>query len=232
MILKNTSMACDGYPGPFRVERPKIIKCAATGQYVMWWHLDTESFALRSVGVATAPAITGPWTFLSCFHPDGLDSYDMGLYLDPDGAAYLVRSVANQFAGISQLTADFTNTTGIISRGPQIEGQAIFRVPPAGTGGGGASPTYFLWGSHLTGWAPNPAVLSVANASALNGAAWGALGNPSNASQSGASTTFNSQSTFVLPYVHPDGRVLYVYMGDRWNADGPGGLQNATVSRR
>ncbi len=54
-------------------------------------------------------------------------------------------------------------------------------------------------------------------------ATWSQLGNPSN-----DPTTFDSQSTFVLPYVHPDGHVTYMYAGDRWNANGPGGLLNST----
>ena len=34
-----------------------------------------------------------------------------------------------------------------------------------------------------------------------------------------SATTFNSQSTYALPYTHPTtGKVLVIYMGDRWNA--------------
>ena len=34
----------------------------------MWFHCDTTSFGIESVGVLTAPNITGPWTFASpCF---------------------------------------------------------------------------------------------------------------------------------------------------------------------
>jgi hypothetical protein len=57
----------------------------------------------------------------------------------------------------------------------------------------------------------------------LNGAGWVDLGNPSN-----DATTFDSQSTFILPYTHADGHKTLVYMGDRWNADGPGGLKNSS----
>lgn len=40
---------------------------------------------MKSVGVLTADAVTGPYTFASpCFKPDGQDSYDMGTYLDLD----------------------------------------------------------------------------------------------------------------------------------------------------
>ena len=76
--------------------------------------------------------------------------------------------------------------------------------------------TYYLLGSHLTGWSSNPAVLATAQAP-LKGAKCTVLGNPS-----GSSTTINSQSTYVLPYTHPStGKQLLIYMGDRWNAGHP-----------
>ena len=59
----------------------------------------------------------------------------MGLYHDADDptVAFLVRSVNNQYAGLSQLDASFTNTTsaGIVSAGPRCEGQAIWKVRDA-----------------------------------------------------------------------------------------------------
>ncbi len=51
---------------------------------------------------------------------------------------------------------------------------------------------------------------------------------PSLRHPSGDPTTFDSQSTFVLPYTRADGSTLYIYCGDRWNAAGPGGLLNST----
>ena len=125
-----------------------------------------------------------------------------------------MRSVDNKFAGISKLTDDCMNTTGIVSQGPRVEGQAIFRW----------KGRYYLLGSHLTGWNANPAVLAIADKTdTLVGAQWTELGNPS-----GDSTTFDSQSTFVLPYKHPNGDDLLIYMGDRWNHAGPGGILNAS----
>jgi len=38
------------------------------------------------------------------------------------------------------------------------------------------------------------------------------LGNPT-----GDSISFNSQSTYILPYQHPNGKLLLIYMADRWN---------------
>lgn len=90
-----------------------------------------------------------------------------------------------QFAGFSKLTPDYLRPTGIFSHGPKCEGQAVWRD----------GDDYYLLGSHLTGWSANPAILSHAKGPLVNGTKWTVLGNPS-----GDKTTFNSQSTFVLPY--------------------------------
>ena len=127
------------------MERPKIFKCPGTGKYMLWFHCDTPSFSMRSVGVLQSDAVTGPYKFTSpCFRPDNRDSYDMGTFVDNgpggDGHAYLVRSVENSFAGVSEMNADCTGTTGIVSQGPDMEGQAIMRT---------VSGDLFLMGSHL-----------------------------------------------------------------------------------
>ena len=44
----------------------------------------------------------------------------MTAYLDTDGTGYLIRSVGNVFLGISALTPDFLDTSGICSWGPRV----------------------------------------------------------------------------------------------------------------
>lgn len=216
--LTNTSILAP-QPGPYRMERPKLFKCANTSKYVLWFHCDTAPFSMQSVGVAEADTPTGPFTMTSqCFQPNGNRSYDMGMYVDGRGA-FLVYSADNEYAAISQLSDDCRTPNGILSVGPRIEGPTIFHE----------GRHFYLLGSHLSGWAPNPASLSMSNGTRLNGnslinTTWQSLGNPSN-----DSTTFDSQSTYVYAYVHPTTQdVTYLYMGDRWNAAGPGGLQNST----
>jgi len=210
------------YKFPYRMERPKIFKCpgATTDPYRLVFHCDTPSFSMQSIGVLTAPTVTGPYTFASpCFKPDGLASYDMGTFVDDarggDGKAYLVRSVQNQYAGISAFDAQCLNVTGITSKWPKMEGQAIMR-DEAGT--------LHLMGSHLTGWNANAAQFVTTTSKVLTNATWTGDYNPT-----GDRTTFDSQSTFILPYTHPDKHVTFMYMGDRWNGDGKnGGLKNFT----
>jgi len=147
----------------------------------------------------------------------------MGTFVDVkgDGKAYLIRSVENKFAGISAMNNECTDTTGIVSQGPDMEGQALMRDVATGT--------LYAMGSHLTGWAPNPMQFVATTSATLDGAEWVNNTNPTR-----DSTSFGTQSTFIFPFTHTDGHVTYVAMLDAWNMgpDGPhhkpGGLANMT----
>lgn len=170
----------NGQKGPFVLERPKVLFNEATKKYVMWMHLDSSGYSFRHAGVAISASPSGPFTFLHALQPDGIPSLDMNLWRDPfDGTAYFIRSCDNQYAGISRLTADYLNTTGIISKMPRLEGMAFFRL---------SNGTYFLISSHLTGWNPNPLMLYRANGKTLDDPQWVDLGNPT-----GDQTSFNTQ---------------------------------------
>jgi hypothetical protein len=213
MILYQQNITGVSEPGPYVVERPKVVYNTNTKLYVLWFHLDNSGYGLRQVGVATSPNPTGIFHFVRGFQPDGLQSLDMTVYQDSDGSAYHIRSVANQYVGISKLSADYLNTTGIISTiGEAREGPAMFKF----------KGEYYLVTSHLSGWAPNPMEM-FAGGSTLAGAKWVSLGNPTN-----DPTTFDSQSTNVLLFPYGNGQTEIIYQGDRWNEAGPGGLLNAT----
>lgn len=69
---------------------------------------------------------------------------------------------------------------------------------------------YYLVTSGCSGWSPNEASYAVAD-SPLG--PWKEFGNP--CTGSGAETTFQSQSTFILPVNgKPDD---YIFMADKWN---------------
>ena len=57
-------------------------------------------------------------------HPDGLNSFDMGGWQEDEGSAYLVRSVNNEYVGISPLSPDYTTTTGLVSTAPRVRRKA------------------------------------------------------------------------------------------------------------
>ena len=73
---------------------------------------------------------------------------------------------------------------------------------------------YYIISSGCTGWAPNAARLSVSDSI---GGPWKSLGNPCIGPEERVNTTFDSQSTFVLPLHGKPG--AFISMADRWRPD-------------
>ncbi len=187
------------------LERPKVLYNEKTKTYVMWFHLELkgQGYSAARAGVAVSKHVTGPYTFLRSFRPDGEMSRDMTLYADDDGKAYLITtSENNQTQHLSQLTDDYLDTTGHFTRifaHKALEGAAIFK----------ANGHYFYIGSHTTGWDPNPAYAAVAES--LEGP-WRELGNPCRGENAGL--TFGAQSTYVLPVAGKSDQ--FIFIADRW----------------
>jgi len=187
------------------MERPKVLYNKKTKTYVMWFHVELkgQGYSAARAGVAVSKRVTGPYTFLRSFRPDGEMSRDMTLYADDDGKAYLITtSENNQTQHLSQLTDDYLDTTGHFTRimaHLALEGEAIFK----------ANGHYFYIGSHTTGWAPNPAYAAVA--ASLEGP-WRELGNPCRGNH--AELTFGAQSTYVLPVAGKPG--TFIFVADQW----------------
>ena len=130
----------------------------------------------------------------------------MTLFVDEDGLAYhIYASEGNGTLHISQLSADFLSPAGKYVRvlpGRFNEAPAWFKV-------GGR---YYMVTSDCTGWSPNPARLLAAD---TIWGPWEELGNPCLGSAQQVATTFQAQSTFVLPL--PGRRDAFIFMADRWN---------------
>jgi beta-galactosidase len=221
-------------PAAFRdegiCERPKVLRCPATGKFVMWMHLDDQAYLVAQAGVAVADAPTGPFEFVRGFRPInftyplagedrcrehelGGTYRDMTLFQDDDGQAYVFySSESNWTMYICRLRPDYL---GIVE--PAVQGETWQRVlvkqkreAPAPFKFGGR---YYLITSGCSGWAPNAADVAVAD-HVLG--PYMQLGNP--CSGPGAETTFESQSTFVIanPF-KPAGH--FIFMADRWKKD-------------
>jgi len=134
--------------------------------------------------------------------------------VDVDDQAYFVRSCDNNYTGISRLTDDYLNTTGLLSQGPRLEGMALFRLP---------NGTLYMLTSHQTGWRPNPLMLYRANGPDLSDPQWQDLGNPTRHFES-----FNTQPTYVVPYTTKKGETYFIYMADNWIHAGYQGLLEAS----
>lgn len=216
------------------LERPKVIFNPKTNQFVMWFHLELKGkgYSAARAGVAVADKVTGPYTFKESFRLDagkwprdvaeggeivggeiwkrdlagGQMSRDMTLFVDDDGKAYhIAASEENRTLHIARLTDDFQRTSGEYVRvfpGASHEAPAIFKH----------RGKYWMFSSHCSGWAPNPGRLSVADS--IWGP-WKDLGNPCVGPENRIKTTFDSQSTYVLPVAGKAG--AFIFMADRWN---------------
>lgn len=187
------------FPGPYVIERPKVLYNNKTRKYVMWFHLDSSNYQYRHAGIATSSDPTGPFVFIRGFQPDGIPSLDMSLYQDSSGKAYFIRSCDNAYVGFSELSDDFLNTTGLLSNHSRYEGMALFQLK---------NLTYYIITSHLTGWNPNPLMFFRAAGSTLSDPQWVDMGNPTN-----DPTSFNTQPTFVVSYTTQKGLQYYIYVG-------------------
>lgn len=183
--------------------RPKVIKNDKTGKYVMMAALTSPDFVTtNNVVIATSDSPTGTFTVNRIITPPG-GAYDMTLYKDDDGKAYLV--TAHDWVRMSELSDDYLSIKTTVSvTGASGEAPAIFKC----------HGTYYFVGSQLTGWAPNANHYSTA--SSITGP-WTYKGEF--ASGIGASDTFGSQTTFVLPVTEKENG--FIFMADRTNASSP-----------
>jgi hypothetical protein len=140
----------------------------------------------------------------------GQMSRDLTLFVDDDGAAYLVTAAEeNATLQISRLTDDFLDVTGdyvrVLPNGFN-EAPAVFK----------RKGRYFMFTSGTTGWAPNACRLAVA--SSIWGP-WRPVGNPCSGTDAQKATTFDSQPNYVLEVAgQPD---LFIFMADRWRPENP-----------
>ena len=186
-------------------ERPKVIHCPATGKFVLWAHVDSPDYKKASVGVAVADEPTGPFAYRGSFQPNRGESRDMTVFVDPaspDMAYLLYSSEGNETLHITPLTPDFLSVDERAPVSRAFVGES--REAPAAWFHEGR---YYLITSGCTGWRPNPARWHVADS--LLGE-WVTMGDPCVGDADG--TTFNAQSTFVLPVGDE-----FVFLADRWN---------------
>ncbi|TYP73099.1 family 43 glycosylhydrolase [Paenibacillus methanolicus] len=227
------------------MERPKVIFNDKTNKYVMWLHTDGPSatsnanYAKAEAGYALSDSPTGPFVYGVSNRMDRVPpgaSYDgqpdqpgmardMNLFKDDDGTAYLIySSEENMTIYISKLNESYTDVVGWHKDGLETRdttykaeyGVDYIRVFPGAQREAPAmfkyDGKYYLITSGATGWAPNRAQYTVADS--IFGE-WKTMRDPSIGEK--ASTTFDSQSTNVIPVDPAKGK--FIYMGDRWNSN-------------
>lgn len=189
-----------GKLGPNRVgERPKVMKCPTTGEYILYMHVDTLGYSDQFVGYATAHNITGPYTFQGplFFKGKPIRKWDMGTFQDKDGSGYILIHGGE----IYKLADNYKSVVAKVNETltPGFESPTIFRK----------DSLYYFLGSHLTSWERNDNYYFTATT--LEGP-WTKRG----LLAPEGTLTWNSQCTFVLPIMGKKD-TTYMYMGDRWS---------------
>jgi len=186
------------------IERPKVIYNELTKKFVMWMHIDAKDYSFAHAGVAVSDNPAGPYKYLGSVQPNGQMSRDMTLFKDDDNKAYLIYSSENNNTmHVCLLSDDYLSPTKnwskiLIDR--NREAPALFKN----------QDKYYLVTSACTGWSPNAATYAVASHPL---GPWKEYDNP--CTGEGAETTFQSQSTFVLPIKGKTDQ--YIFMADKWN---------------
>jgi hypothetical protein len=187
--------------GPNRVvERPHVIYNASTATYVMYLHIDNSGYSERKAGVATSGSVCGSYTYRGSSKPLGHDSLDDNLFLDGSTGYLISEDRTNAKLQIYRLSSDFLTVSALVKTLNQYEAPAMARI-------GG---TYYLFGSHLTGWSTNDNQYTTASSLTGTWSSWRSFA-PS------GTNTCNSQTTAILP-VSGSSTTSYVFLGDRWNS--------------
>ncbi|GAA4011139.1 RICIN domain-containing protein [Streptomyces sp. NBC_01352] len=184
------------------IERPKVMYNASTGKYVMWMHKENGTdYSEARAAVAVSDTVDGNYSWQGSFRPLGQHmSRDITVFVDTDGAGYMISAARENYdLHIYRLTADYTGIASLVAdpwHGGHREAPALFK----------RGNVYFMLTSGATGWSPNQQ--QYATATSLSGP-WSAMTNV------GDSTTYGSQTAFVLPVQGSSG-TSYLYLGDRW----------------
>jgi len=193
-----------GELGPNRKgERPHIIKCPSTGEFVLYAHAADTSYQMdKEVVYATSPTVNGQYSYkgpLKNANGDTAAHSDMSALTDGNNAyvitesgwVYTLASDCHSWTTAKSYSA-VNGTTG------GIEAPTVFK----------AGNTFYWIGSDKTGWRANDDFYSTAPAMTGPWTYQGYLAPE-------GKKTWMTQSTWVVPVMGSQGTV-YVYWGDHW----------------
>ncbi|MCD8048080.1 MAG: family 43 glycosylhydrolase [Clostridia bacterium] len=180
------------------IERPKVIYCEKTKQYVMWMHYENgHDYNAACCAIATCDTPDGNYVYRGAFRPAGNMSRDCTIFKDKDGTAYFISTGRdNADMCVYRLSDDYMAIDEQVKAlwpGQYREAPAVFE----------RDGKYYMLSPMCTGWNPNQGGVSYANS--IEGR-WSAIEN------FGDAVTYNTQPTYVLKLGDN-----YIYVGDRWD---------------
>jgi hypothetical protein len=184
---------------PFVLERPKVFVNPRTHKFVLYAHLDDARYKVARVMVAVSDRIDGDYSYVKSFRPLDQESRDIGQFVDDDGSAYLLfESRPTKGFFVAKLSDDYMNVEKTAFINAPLEGGAIVHY----------GNLYYVIGSHMTGWRPNPDVFATAPALAGPWTEFKDIAPPE-------ANTYEAQSTMLLKVVGSK-KSTVIFMGDIW----------------
>jgi hypothetical protein len=186
--------------GPHWVlERPKVFVNSRTHKFVLYAHLDDARYKLARVMVAVSDRIDGVYSYVKSFRPLDQESRDIGQFVDDDGSAYLIfESRPTKGFFIAKLNDDYMNVEKTAFILAPLEGGAIVH----------RGDLYYVIGSHMTGWRPNPDVFATAPSLAGPWTEFKNLAPPE-------ANTYSAQSSMLVKVAGAKTSTV-IFMGDVW----------------
>ncbi len=187
------------------LERPKVFYNAKTKKFVMYMHIDgplpgqSGGYDLARVGVATCDTVDGDYKYLKSFRPLGHESRDIGQFVDDDGTAYLIFEDRPNGFHIAKLSDDYLTVEKDI---------CLIRAPIEGGALAHYDGLYYVLGSALTGWNPNPNKYATAKSLAGPWSEFRDIAPPEK-------NTYGAQSTMMLKITGTKTNCV-IFMGDMW----------------
>jgi hypothetical protein len=181
------------------IERPKLLYCKRTGQYVIWCHWEAGNYGASEAAVFYSDDVTGPYKMHYAGRPMGIKSRDCNVFQDHDGNAYFVSTTSeNTNLGVFKLSDDYLDAVShdVILAGQRREAPAIVRI----------GNTYHMLSSACSGWAPNQCQYH--HSTSLI-AGW------SGATNLNHKLSYDTQAASVLTIAGTT-NTSYLYVGDRW----------------
>jgi hypothetical protein len=191
--------APDGFSQEWILERPKVYFNKKTEKYVMYFHLDDNHYKRAEIGIAVSDCVDKGYHFVKHFRPFGMESRDIGQFIDDDGTAYLIfeNRPTNGFV-IARLSDNYMSLNKVCLVHKSLEGGAIVHY----------KGLYYVIGSHLTSWKPNPN--DYATATSLEGP-WTTFENIAAPNMN----TYGSQSSNLLKVQGTKSKTV-IFIGDIW----------------
>jgi hypothetical protein len=182
------------------LERPKVFYNEPTKKFVMYAHIDGKGgYKFASVAVLTCDTVDGHYQYLKSFRPLDHESRDIGQFVDDDGTAYLIFEDRPYGFRIAKLSGDYLTVEKEVCLIPlHLEGGALVHY----------HGLYYVIGSWLTGWRPNPNQYATAKTLAGPWSEFKDIALPEK-------NTYGAQSTMMLKVMGTKTTTV-IFMGDLW----------------